>query len=247
MCAPSPILYLNSGCNKLAILATCIAFWLQDSASIASRCFYSATFLGIMVFVLGNVRDYSFKEVLIVSTTKPIDAVEAAKKEKEPRFFDAAIYAKKLQDALTELAKKTPGELSGSVGKSEILKSGAAQMQQLVEAGFTLKQISDAISNDVFKILPKSLTEVLHGKKEKTVRKTKVTKTDTENASKGATEAAKQPSDSSTSKADKGSKKADKAATQEAAQAASVKIDRQAVDGNNASFAVNEDTPDGEL
>lgn len=182
-----------------------------------------------------------------MSTTKQIDAVEAATKAKEPRFFDAAIYAKKLQDALTELAKKTPGELSGSVGKSEILKSGTAQMLQLVEAGFTLKQISDAISNDVFKILPKSLTEALHGKKEKTVRKTKVPKKEPENASKGATEGAKQSSDSSTSKADKGSKKADKTAAQEATQAASVKIDKQAADGNNASFSVNEDTPDGEL
>lgn len=109
------------------------------------------------------------------------------------------------------------------------MKSGAAQMQELVDAGFTLKQISDAISNDVFKILPKSLTEVLHGKKESVVEKTKAVKTGTEKSSKSTTEAVKKTGNSDTSKAAKDAQKPAKAAA------------------NNASFPINDDTPDGDL
>ena len=94
------------------------------------------------------------------------DAQEDAK-EKAPRFFDAVEYTAKLNEALDKLKKeKKPGQMSGKVGKSEILKSGAVKMQELLDAGYTLKQISDAISEDVFGILPKSLTEILGRKKE---------------------------------------------------------------------------------
>lgn len=100
---------------------------------------------------------------------------EAAKeevKEKAPRFFDAAEYTAKLDAALEKLkAEKKPGEVSGKVGKAEILKSGVLKMQALLDKGFTLKQISDAISEDVFGIMPKSLTETLTGKKAKPVKR----------------------------------------------------------------------------
>lgn len=43
-----------------------------------------------------------------MATTEATNTQQTASTEKgkEPRFFDAAIYAKKLKDALTELAKK---------------------------------------------------------------------------------------------------------------------------------------------
>lgn len=93
---------------------------------------------------------------------------------KEPRTFDITEYATKARAALNHLEKtQQPGQLvSGS--KTDVVQFIKADIKALMDKGYTAQQVSDALKLDVFSILPKSITEIVKGKKQAAVKKTRV-------------------------------------------------------------------------
>lgn len=84
------------------------------------------------------------------------------------RNYEIKPTVEKALNALGRLKKEhKPGDPVGGVGtKLDVLKyeSVRKEMQQLVDDGYTPKQIAQAFSDgDVFKILAKSITQVLNG------------------------------------------------------------------------------------
>ena len=95
----------------------------------------------------------------------------------QPRLFDIAEYADKAKAALSRLEKtQQPGEVAGKGGKSDVLLAVKDEIKRLLEKGYTSKQIALAFKDDVFGILPKTITEIAIGKrssKTDTVTRTK--------------------------------------------------------------------------
>lgn len=89
---------------------------------------------------------------------------------KKRELFDAAEYVKRMDLMIAKLRTKKPGEAVGKVGKNEILTMRREALQQLVKDGYSVNQIAEAMKEDVFSILPKTITEMV---------KPKVTATDT--------------------------------------------------------------------
>lgn len=85
----------------------------------------------------------------------------------QPRLFDIAEYAEKAKAALSRLEKtQQPGELAGKGGKSDVLLAVKDEIKRLLEKGYTSKQIALAFKDDVFGILPKTITEIAIGKRD---------------------------------------------------------------------------------
>lgn len=77
------------------------------------------------------------------------------------RLFDISEYKEKVQQALEKLEEnQQPGELSGKGTKMVVLEATKERILELLKKGYTTKQISDAISDDVFGILPKTITQL---------------------------------------------------------------------------------------
>lgn len=87
-------------------------------------------------------------------------------------LFEASEYIEKMDLMIEKLRTKKPGELAGKVGKNEILTMRREALQQLVKDGYTINQIAEAMKDDVFSILPKTITEIVKNKH----RKPRVTK-----------------------------------------------------------------------
>lgn len=84
----------------------------------------------------------------------------------QPRQFDIAEYAEKAKAALSRLEKtQQPGEIAGKGGKSDVLLAVKDEIKKLLEKGYTSKQIALAFKEDVFGILPKTITEIAVGKR----------------------------------------------------------------------------------
>ena len=84
----------------------------------------------------------------------------------QPRLFDIAEYAEKAKAALSRLEKtQQPGEVAGKGGKSDVLLAVKDEIKKLLEKGYTSKQIALAFKDDVFGILPKTITEIAVGKR----------------------------------------------------------------------------------
>lgn len=84
----------------------------------------------------------------------------------QPRLFDIAEYAEKAKAALSRLEKtQQPGEITGKGGKSDVLLAVKDEIKKLLEKGYTSKQIALAFKDDVFGILPKTITEIAVGKR----------------------------------------------------------------------------------
>ena len=103
---------------------------------------------------------------------------------KKRQLFDAAEYVKRMDLMIAKLRTKTPGEAVGKVGKNEILTMRREALQQLVKDGYSVNQIAEAMKEDVFSILPKTITEMVKPKltatdttTRKTTRKAMVTAT----------------------------------------------------------------------
>ena len=79
-------------------------------------------------------------------------------------LFDASEYIEKMDLMIEKLRTKKPGELAGKGGKNEILTMRREALQQLVKDGYTINQISEAMKDDVFSILPKTITEIVNDK-----------------------------------------------------------------------------------
>lgn len=100
-------------------------------------------------------------------------------------LFEASEYLEKMDLMIANLRTKKPGELAGKVGKNEILTMRREALQQLVKDGYTINQIAEAMKDDVFGILPKSITQVINNKK----KKAKATKPANDEVSKEAVQA----------------------------------------------------------
>ena len=103
---------------------------------------------------------------------------------KKRELFDAAEYVKRMDLMIAKLRTKTPGEAVGKVGKNEILTMRREALQQLVQDGYSVNQIAEAMKEDVFSILPKTITDMVKPKltatdttTRKTTRKAMVTAT----------------------------------------------------------------------
>ena len=84
----------------------------------------------------------------------------------QPRLFDIAEYAEKAKAALSRLEKtQHPGEIAGKGGKADVLLAVKDEIKKLLEKGYTSKQIALAFKDDVFGILPKTITEIAIGKR----------------------------------------------------------------------------------
>jgi len=92
-------------------------------------------------------------------------------KPKLQRAFDVAEFSAKARQSLLKLKEtQQPGQHSlGS--KSDVLNAVRNEIKQLMEEGYTARQIAEAFSSDVFGILPKSITEIVEGKKKAPVKR----------------------------------------------------------------------------
>ena len=81
------------------------------------------------------------------------------------RMYDIEQYSKKALDALNKMQEtQKPGQVIKG-GKADVVMSVKAEIEAMMEKGYTSQQIADAFKNDVFGILPKTITEIVHGKK----------------------------------------------------------------------------------
>lgn len=84
---------------------------------------------------------------------------------KQQRSFDIEEYANKIRAALKRLEKdQKPGQQSGTGSKTEVLQEAKDDIVVMLKKGFTAKQIADAMKDDVFSILPKTITELVGSK-----------------------------------------------------------------------------------
>lgn len=88
------------------------------------------------------------------------------------RLFDIEEYANKARAALIKLSStQQPGQCAVG-GKADVVKVVKSEIKELMDKGYTTKQIAEAFKSDVFGILPKTITEIVEGKKTKfTVKK----------------------------------------------------------------------------
>lgn len=94
----------------------------------------------------------------------------------KPRIFDIKEYSEKVKAALAKLeSTQQPGQQSGKGNKTDVLQASKKEITDLVKKGYTAKQIADALSNDIFGILPKTITQMISGKQTKTTAKSRHT------------------------------------------------------------------------
>jgi hypothetical protein len=95
-----------------------------------------------------------------------------------PRTYNLTEYAEKARQALDKMRnEQKPGQtLTG--GKKDVILSIKEDLKALIDEGYTTQQISEALKQDVFGILPKTITEIVSNRKP-AVRKAK-NKADTE-------------------------------------------------------------------
>ncbi len=81
---------------------------------------------------------------------------------KGTRLFAMSEYSKKVLESLKKLEEtQSPGEQSGKGNKTAVIESVKPQIQEMIKKGYTIKQIADALSSDVFGILPKTITQLI--------------------------------------------------------------------------------------
>jgi hypothetical protein len=75
--------------------------------------------------------------------------------------FDIEDYASKARNALAKLEQsQKPGQVVGAGSKLDVLRAVEMEIKSLLEKGYTAKQIAEALKQDVFSILPKSITQL---------------------------------------------------------------------------------------
>lgn len=86
----------------------------------------------------------------------------ATKRPTKRELFDIKEYSEKVRGVLQTLEQtQRPGEANGKGGKVDVLVTVKAEIKTLMDKGYTAQQIATAITDaDVFKILPKTLTEI---------------------------------------------------------------------------------------
>lgn len=78
------------------------------------------------------------------------------------RIFDIKIEGERIRAALTNIKDtQQPGQAGNKGTKTEVLSSVKDDILKIVAEGYTVRQIADAISKDVFGILPKTITQLI--------------------------------------------------------------------------------------
>jgi hypothetical protein len=81
---------------------------------------------------------------------------------KQPRSFDIPATADRARKALNALRdRQKPGERAGKGSKTDVIRTIKSEIQTLLREGFTAQQIAEAFRQDVFSILPKTITQVV--------------------------------------------------------------------------------------
>ncbi len=83
------------------------------------------------------------------------------KKTTVQRVFNVPEYAEKIRTALKKLKEtQQPGQSSGVGTKTDVLLAAKKEIVEMLDGEYTSKQIADAIKDDVFGILPKTITDL---------------------------------------------------------------------------------------
>lgn len=83
------------------------------------------------------------------------------KKSVKRELYDVDEYKAKMDAALAKLWTKPPGEVTGKVGKNVILGMCIPEVRELLDNHYTVNDIVAALKDDVFRILPKTITQLL--------------------------------------------------------------------------------------
>ena len=76
--------------------------------------------------------------------------------------YEMAEYVMKTRAALKRLREKQrPGEQGGAGTKTDVLRAVREELSELLNEGYTVRQIAEALRNDVFGILPKTITLIV--------------------------------------------------------------------------------------
>lgn len=106
------------------------------------------------------------KKCYIEQSNNERATMQTTVKQKSPtrELYDVEEYKVKMNAMISNLRTKKPGIAAGMVGKNEMLAMYKKEIQKLVDDGYTVKQIAEAMKTDVFSILPKSITQILAAK-----------------------------------------------------------------------------------
>ena len=76
--------------------------------------------------------------------------------------YEIAEYVMKTRAALNRLREaQRPGEQGGAGTKTEVLRAVREDLNGLLNDGYTVQQIAEALRDDVFGILPKTITTIM--------------------------------------------------------------------------------------
>ena len=76
--------------------------------------------------------------------------------------YEITEYVMKTRAALARLREaQRPGEQTGARTKTDVLRAVREELNGLLNEGYTAQQISEALRNDVFGILPKTITLIV--------------------------------------------------------------------------------------
>ncbi|MHB1642302.1 MAG: hypothetical protein ACYCS8_06535 [Acidithiobacillus sp.] len=88
--------------------------------------------------------------------------------------FDIDEYASKAKNALAKLEQsQKPGQVVGAGSKLDVLRVVEAEIKEILGKGYTAKQIAEALKQDVFSILPKSITQLTNARDQQAGNKPK--------------------------------------------------------------------------
>jgi hypothetical protein len=92
---------------------------------------------------------------LMISNNLTIEVVTVAIQ------YDIQDYRNRVIAALEKLrTTQKPGDVSGSGTKTEVLTASREEIEKAIEAGYTPRQIADALKDGVFGVLPKTITQL---------------------------------------------------------------------------------------
>ena len=86
--------------------------------------------------------------------------------------YEMAEYVMKTRAALKRLREtQRPGEQGGAGTKTDVLRAVREELSELLNEGYTVQQIAEALRNDVFGILPKTITLIVRESGQVSTRK----------------------------------------------------------------------------
>lgn len=103
--------------------------------------------------------------------------------------YEIAEYVMKTREALARLREtQRPGEQGGAGTKTDVLRAVRDELGGLLNDGYTVQQIAEALRGDVFGILPKTITQIVRESSKACVPKRAATKAGTKRRTSKATE-----------------------------------------------------------